>query len=165
MQRLALVMAVMMLGMPLVNGYHTGVGPGEQGTRDRAESMFPPSAWFDNSGGTLATEKGVGPTAPHGGPPVEPEGFSVQRILQQVQRGMEGLSKIKEEVQRVGQEAMRRNPGEKEWNPGSRRRGQEDRPRREAAQKAMDALKKGADATRGRGRRKGRMYQRAGVRN
>jgi hypothetical protein len=78
---------------------------------------------------------------------------------------MEGMSKIKEEVQRVGQEVMRRNPGGKEWNPSSGEGGQEDRPRREAAQKAMDAMKKGADATRGRGRRKGRMYQRTGVRN
>jgi hypothetical protein len=78
---------------------------------------------------------------------------------------MEGLSKIKEEVQRVGQEAMRRTPGEEEWNPGSGGSGQKDRPRREAAQKAMDALKKGADATRGRGQRKGRMYQRTGVQN
>ncbi len=65
---------------------------------------------------------------------------AAQRILQQVQRGMEGLVKIRES-------------------------GQENRPKREAAQKAMDALKKGADATRGRGRRKGRMYQRAGVHN
>ncbi len=53
----------------------------------------------------------------------------------------------------------------KEWSPGPRRSGQEDRPRRETAQKAMDALRKGADATRGRGKRKGRMYQRAGTRN
>jgi hypothetical protein len=53
----------------------------------------------------------------------------------------------------------------REWNSGSGGSGQEDRPRREASQKAMDALKKGADATRGRGRRKGRMYQRAGIRN
>jgi hypothetical protein len=52
----------------------------------------------------------------------------------------------------------------KEWNPGTRGSGQEDRPRREAAQKAMDALKKGADAIRGRGKRKSRMYQRAGTR-
>jgi hypothetical protein len=131
MQRLALMMAVMILGMPPVNGYHTGVGPGEQGTRNLAESMFPPSAWFYNSGGTLATEKEVSPGAPNGGPPVEPGGFSVQRILQQVQRGMEGLSKIKEEVQRVGQEAMRRNPGGKEWNPGSGESGQEDNGRLE----------------------------------
>ncbi len=165
MQRLALMMAVMMLGMPPVNGYNTGVGPGSQGARDQAESMFPPSAWLDNSGGTPATEKGVSSAALEGGLPVEPGGFSVQRILQQVQRGMEGLVKIKEEVQRAGQEATRKNPGNRSWNPGSGENGQDSRPKREATQKTMDALKKGADATRGRGRRKGRMYQRAGVRN
>ncbi len=60
-------------------------------------------------------------------------------------------------------EAMRSTPGGREWNPGPGGSGQEDRPRREAAQKAMDALKKGEDATRGRGQRKGRMYQRTGV--
>ncbi len=96
---------------------------------------------------------------------MEPGGFSVRRILQRVQQGMEGLTKIKEEVQRAGQEATRSNPGGKEWNPGLGETDQENRPRREAAQKAMDALKKGADATRGRGRRKGRMYQRTGVPN
>jgi hypothetical protein len=165
MQRLALMMAVMMLGMPPVNGYDTSAGPGNQGARDQAESMFPPSAWFDNNRETLAIEKGVSSAALNGGPPVEPGGFSVRRILQQVRQGMEGLTKIKEEVQRTGQEATRRNPGEEEGNPGSGGSGQENKPEREAAQKAMDALKKGADATRGRGRRKGRMYQRAGVRN
>ncbi len=63
------------------------------------------------------------------------------------------------------QEAARRDPGDRGWNPGSGESGQDSRPKREAAQKAMDALKKGADATRGRGRRKGRMYQRVGLRN
>ena len=163
MQRLALMMAVMMLGMPPVNGYDTSVGSRNQGARDQAELMFPPSAWFGNSGGTLAMEQGASSTALNGGPPVEPGGFSVRRILQQVRQGMEGLTKIKEEVQRTGQEATRRNPGEEEGNPGSGGSGQENKPEREAAQKAMDALKKGADATRGRGRRRGRVYQRAGI--
>ncbi len=112
-QRLALMMAVMMLGMPPVNGKDTSAGPGNQGARDRAELMFPPSAWLDNSRETLAMEKGVSSAALNGGPPVEPGGFSVRRILQQVQQGMEGLTKIKEEVQRTGQEATRRNPGGK----------------------------------------------------
>jgi hypothetical protein len=62
-------------------------------------------------------------------------------------------------------EVIEKTPGGREWNPGPKGSGQEDRPRREAAQKAMDALKKGADATRGRGKRKGRIYQRAGIRN
>jgi hypothetical protein len=165
MQRLALMMAVMMLGMPPVNGCHTSVGPGEQGARDQAEPMIPPSAWFGDSRGTPTTERGVGSAARNEAPPVEPGGFPIRRILQQVQWSMESLTKIKEEVQRAGQEATRRNPEGREWNPGSGESGQDSRPKREAAQKAMDALKKGADATRGRGRRKGRMYQRAGVRN
>jgi hypothetical protein len=62
-------------------------------------------------------------------------------------------------------EATRRNPEDREYNSGSGESGQDSRPKREAAQKAMDALKKGADVTRGRGRRKCRMYQRAGIRN
>ncbi len=165
MQRLALMMAVMILGMPSVNGYDTSVGPGSQGARDQAERMFPPSAWFGDSGEALATKKKISSATLKGSPPVEPGGLSVERILQQVQQGMEGIAKIKDEVQRAGQKATNRDPGGQDWNPGSGGGGQDSRPKREAAQKVMDALKKGADATRGRGRRKGRMYQRAGVRN
>ncbi len=74
MQRLALMMAVMMLVMPPVNGYNASVGPGSQGASDQAESMFPPSAWFGNSRETLTTEKGVGSAAPNGCSPVETGG-------------------------------------------------------------------------------------------
>jgi hypothetical protein len=165
MQRLALKMAVMMLGMPLVNGCNTSVGPGSQGAGDQAEMSCSPSAWFGNSGETLTTERGISSATLDGNPPVEPGGFPVERILQQVQQGMEGLAKIKDEVLRAKREVTRRNLGDREWNPGSGESGQDSRPKREAAQKAMDALKRGADATRGRGRRKGRMYQRAGIRN
>jgi hypothetical protein len=78
---------------------------------------------------------------------------------------MEGLEKMRSEVLKVGREAAERNSEDREHNPGSGESGQEGRPKREAAQKAMDALKKGADATRGRGRRKSGLYQRAGIRN
>ncbi len=155
MQKLALMMAVMMLGMPPVNGYRADMGFGAQGERGRAEPMFYPPTQIENSLKTPVAERGVSPAAPHRGPPVEPGGFSALRILQQVQLGMESLSKIKVEIA----------SGRKKWNPNSGGSGQEDRPGRAAAQKAMDALKKGADASRGRGRRKGRMYQRAGIRN
>jgi hypothetical protein len=165
MRRLALMMAVMMLGMPQVNGYNTGVGPGNQGAGDQAEMMFPPSAWPANNREALATEKKVSAATLDGNPPVEPGGFSVRRILQKIQQGMEGLAKIKDEVLKAGQEASRRDPGDRGWSPSSGESGQDSRPKREAAQKAMDALKKGADATRGRGLRKGRMYQRTGIRN
>jgi hypothetical protein len=165
MQSLALMMAVMMLGMPPVSGCGADVGPGSQGVGNQAEVTSPPSAWPGNSGETLATEKRVSAATLYGNPPVEPGGFSVRRILQQIQQGMEGLEKMKREVLKAGQEAAKGNPEDREYSPGSGESGQDNRPKREAAQKAMDVLKKGADATRGRGRRKGRMYQRAGIRN
>jgi hypothetical protein len=158
------MMAVMMLGMPPVSGYHAGMEPGTRGGEGKVESRFYTSAQGKGSMEAPAAEKGFNLADPHGDLPVEPEGLSALRILQQVQLGMESLSKIKEEIQEKGLE-VEKTSGRKEWNSGSRGSGQEDRPRREAAQKAMDALKKGADATRGRGRRKGRMYQRAGIRN
>ncbi len=52
-----------------------------------------------------------------------------------------------------------------EHSPDPEESSQGSRPKREAARKAIDALKKGADATRGRGRRRGQVYQRAGIRN
>ncbi len=165
MQKLALMMAVMMLGMSPVNGCNTSVDSGSQGAGGRAEMMFPPSAWFDSGREALATKKRVNSATLEGNTPVEPGGFSVRRILQQVQQGMEGLVKIKNEVLRTGQEAARKNSEGREYNPGSGESGQDSRPKREAAQKAMDALKRGSDATSGRGRRKGRLYQRAGIRN
>ena len=73
--------------------------------------------------------------------------------------------KIKNKVLRAGQRAAEENPEGKEYNPGLGENGQGNRPKREAAQKATEALKKGADATRGRGQRRGRLYQRAGTRN
>ena len=59
----------------------------------------------------------------------------------------------------------KREPTVSEHGPDPGQDGLGSRPRREAAQKAMDALKKGAQATRGRGHRRGRMYQRAGAIN
>ncbi len=83
-QKLALMMAVMMLGMPPVNGYRADMGSGAQGERGRTEPMFYPSTQIENSMGTPAAEKGVNPAAPRGDPPVEPGGLSALRILQQV---------------------------------------------------------------------------------
>jgi hypothetical protein len=165
MQRLALMMAVMMLGMPPVNGCNTSVGPRGQGAGNQAEMMYSPSAWFGDSGGTLTTEKGISSATLDGSPTVEPGGFPVELILRPVQQGMGGLAKMKEDVLSAKREAAKGNPEDREYSPGSGESGQDNRPKREAAQKAMDALKKGADATRGRGRRKGRVYQRAGIRN
>ncbi len=96
---------------------------------------------------------------------MEPGGLPVGRILQQIQLGVEGLVRIRNEVLRIGQGAEKENSEEREYNPGVGEKGQGDRSEREVAQKATEALKKGADATRGRGQRKSRLYQRAGARN
>ncbi len=97
--RLALMMAVMMLGMPRVNGCHAGMEPGAQGYGGGMEPKFYSSAQVERSGGAPVAEAEVKLTALHGAPPVEPGGFSASRILQQVQLGMASLSKIREEIQ------------------------------------------------------------------
>jgi hypothetical protein len=111
------------------------------------------------------TEGRISPTVLRGGPPVEPGGLPVRRILQQIQLGIEGLVKIKNEVLRAEQGAAEEDPEGGKYNPGSGENDQGNRPERGAAQKETEALKKGADGTRGRGQRKGRLYQRAGTRN
>ncbi len=58
-----------------------------------------------------------------------------------------------------------REPTVNEHDPDPEQDGLGIKPRREAALKAMGTLKKGAQATRGRGHRRGRMYQRAGALN
>jgi hypothetical protein len=165
MQKLALMMAVMMLGMSLAHGCSTSIDLGSQGARGQTETMFPPSTWSSSDGEALMTEGGISSTALRGGPPVEPGGLPVRRILQQIQLGVEGLVKIKNEVLRARQRAAEENSEGEEYIPGSGENGQGHRLKREAAQKATEALKKGADATRGRGQRRGRLYQRAGTRN
>ena len=94
---------------------------------------------------------------------MEPGGRPIGRILQRIQLGVEGLAGIRNEVPSTKRGTAKERPEAREYNPGLGESSQENRPKREAAQKAMDALKKGADATRGRGRRRGRVYQRAGI--
>jgi hypothetical protein len=165
MQKLALMMVVMILGMSPAHGCSIGADPESQRVRDQAEMMPPPSTWSGGDGKALMTKDGISSAAAEGGPPVEPGGHPIGRILQQIQLGAESLVRIKNEVLRIGQETVKDNPEAKGYSPGSGENGQESRPEREAAQKATDALKKGADATRGRGHRRGRMYQGAGARN
>jgi hypothetical protein len=155
MQKLALMMAVMILGMSPAHGCSISAGPGGQGVRGQAETMLPPSTWYGDDGKALMTKDEISSTTAKGGPPVEPGGLPIGRILQQIQLGIKGLVRVKNEVLRVGQETVKDDPEAREYNPGLGESSQESRPKREAAQKAMDALKKGADATRGRGRRRG----------
>jgi hypothetical protein len=78
MQKLALMMVVMMLGMSPVNGCNTSVDSGSQGVRDPAEMVLPPSTWFSSDREALTTERRVSSAASVGDPPVEPGGVSSQ---------------------------------------------------------------------------------------
>jgi hypothetical protein len=92
-QKLALMMAVMMLGMPPVSGYHAGMEPGTQGEEGRMEPRFHASTQVERSVGAPAAERGIEPAALHRGPPVEPGGFSISQVLQQAQLKMEACGK------------------------------------------------------------------------
>ncbi len=110
MQKLALMMAVMMLAMSPVNGCNTSIDSGSQGVGGQAGTMFPPSVWFSSDGEALTTERRVSSAELKGDPPVEPGGFPVRRILQQIQLGVESLVKIRNEVLRAGQGAAEKSP-------------------------------------------------------
>jgi hypothetical protein len=165
MKKLALMMAVMILGMSLDHGCGIGVDPESQGIRDQAEMMPPPSTWSGGDGKALMTKDKISSAAAEGSPPVEPGGHPIGQILQQIQLGVEGLGRIRNEILRIGQGTAKEDPEEKDIKPGSGEKGQGNRPEGEAAPKTAKALKKGADATRGRGQRKSRLYQGAGARN
>jgi hypothetical protein len=165
MQKLALMMAVMILGMSPAHGCSIGANPGSQGVRDQAGMTLPPSTWPGGDGKTLMAKGRISSAAAERSQPVEPGGHSIGRILQQIQLGVEGLGRIGSEILRIGQDTAKEVPGEKDNGPGSGEKGQGNRPEGEAAPKAAEALKKGADATRGRGQRKSRLYQGAGARN
>ncbi len=157
MQKLALMMAVMILGMSPAHGCSIGVNPGSQGVGDQAVITLPSHAWSGGSGKTLTTRDKISSAAAEGGPPVEPGGHPIEQVLQQIRLGVQGL--------RIGQGTAKENLEEQDIKPDSREKDQGNGPESETAPKTAEALKKGADATRGRGQRKGRLYQRAGIRN
>ncbi len=165
MQKLALMMAVMILGMSPAHGCSIGANPGCQGVGGQAEVMSPLPMWSSGDGKTLMAKDTVSAAAAEGNQPVEPGGYSIGRILQQIQLGVDGLERIGNEIIRIGQDKAKEAPEEQEDGPVLREKDRDYKPESETAPKAAEALKKGADAARGRGQRRGRLYQRAGTRN
>ena len=102
MQKLALMMAVMILGMSPAHGCSISADPGIRGVKDQAEMTLPPSTWPGGDGKTLMTKDKISSAAAEGSPPVEPGGHPIGRILQQIQLGVEGLGRIRSEVLRIG---------------------------------------------------------------
>jgi hypothetical protein len=126
MQKLALMMAVMILGMSQAHGCSISADPGSRGGRDQAEMTLLPSTWSSDGGKALMTEDII--TA-KGGLPVEPGGHPIGRILQQIQLGVESLARVRNEVLEIGSEAAKERPEAREYNPDLEESGQESRPR------------------------------------
>ncbi len=164
-QKLALMMAVMILGMSPAHGCSTGAGSRSPGVGGPAEVMPLLPTWFSGNRKTLMVKDTVSSAAAEGNQPVEPGGYPIGRILQQIQLRIEGLERMEDEIMRIGQDRVRGAPEEREDGPDPREKDRAYKPEGEAAPKAAEALRKGSDAARGRGQRKSRLYQRAGARN
>ncbi len=158
MQKLALMMAVMILGMSPAHGCSIGADPRSLGIGGQAEIMPLLPTWSGDGGRTLMTKDTVSSAAKEGNQPVESGEHLIGRILQQIQLGIGGLN-------RTGQDEAMEAPGEQEGGPDLREKGQNYKLEGETTLKAAGALRKGADAARGRGQRKSRLYQRTGARN
>ena len=72
MQKLALMMAVMILGMSPAHGCSIGVNPGSQGVGNQAEITLPSHAWSGGNEKALMTREKISSAAAEEGPPVEP---------------------------------------------------------------------------------------------
>ncbi len=165
MQKLALMMAVMILGMSPVHGCSIGASPGCQGVRNQEEMMPLLPAWPSGDGKTLIAKDTVSSAAAEGSQPVEPGGHSIGRTLRQIQLRVEDLERIGKRILRIGQDEAKEAPEGQKDGPDSREKDRVYKPDGETAPKATEALRKGADAARKRGQRKSRWYQRTGARN
>ena len=164
MQKLALMMAVMILGMSPAHGCSIGADPRSLEIGGRVEMMPLLPTWYGDDG-TLIAKDTVSSAAAEGNQPVEPGGHSIGRTLRQIQLRVEDLERIGNRILRIGQDKAKEAPEGQKDGPDSRGKDRDYRPEGETAPKAAEALRKGADAARGRGQRKSRWYQRTGARN
>ena len=74
MQKLALMMAVMILGMSPAHGCSIGASPGCQGVGNQTEMVPLLPAWPSGDGKTLMAKDTVSSAAAEGNQPVEPGG-------------------------------------------------------------------------------------------
>jgi hypothetical protein len=160
MQKLALMMAVMILGMSPAHGCSIGADSRSPEVGSPAEMMPLLPTWFSSGGKTLMAKDTISSATAGGNRSVEPGGRLVGQIWPQTQWKVEGMERMGDEVSRV-----EKAPGEREEGPGPRGKNQVYKLEGEAAPKAAETLRRGADAARGRGQRKGRLYQRTGARN
>jgi hypothetical protein len=100
MQRLALMMAVMVLGMPQVHSYHAITGSEVLWGWDRTEPrIYPPTLTRESRGIPAAREQNR-PTAQHKTSSAEQDESATLQVLQQIQLETEKVRKEREEIQR-----------------------------------------------------------------
>ena len=164
MQKLAMMMAVMILGMSPAHGCSIGADPRSPEVGGQAEMMPLLPTWYGDDV-TLIARNTVSSAAAEGNQPVEPGGQLIGRTLRQIQLRVEDLERIGNRILRIGQDKAKEAPEEREDGPDPREKDRVYKPEGGGAPKAAEALRKGADAARGRGQRKSRWYQRTGARN
>ncbi len=149
MQKLAMMMEVMILGMSPAHGYSISADSGslEIGGQAKVMSLLP--RWYSDDG-TLTARNVVSPAATEGYQPVEPGGYSVGRNLQQSQLRVEDWERIRNRILGLGQNEAEEAPGEQRERLDPEGRNQVYRLEDEATPKTTEALRKGADAARGR---------------
>ena len=151
MQKLAMMMAVMILGMSPAHGYSIGANPGSLEIGGPIEMMPLLPRWYSDDG-TLIARNTVSSVTAEGNQPVEPGGHLVGRTLQQTQLRIEDLERIRNRILGLGQDEAEEALEEQREGPDPEGRNQVCKLEGEATPKTTEALRKGADAARGRGR-------------
>ncbi len=159
MQKLAMMMAVMILGMSPAHGYSIGADPGSLEVGGQVEIVPLLYRWYSDDR-TLTARNMVSLVAAEGNRPVEPGGRFVGQNLQQTQLKIKDLERIRNQILRLGEDEAEEAPEEQKEGPDLGKRDQVHRLEGKAAPKTTEALKKGADAARGRGRSHQRMSER-----
>jgi hypothetical protein len=149
MQKLAMMMAVMILGMSPAHAYSIGADPGSLEVGGQVE-MMPLLIRVYSDDWTLTARNTVSSVMTEGYRPVEPGGYFVGRTLQQAQLGIEDLERTRNRILRRGQDEAEEAPGEQRERLDPEGRNQVYRLEDEATPKTTEALRKGADAARGR---------------
>jgi len=151
MQKLAMMMAVMILGMSPAHGYSIGMDSRSLEVGGQVE-MVPLLFRGYSDDWTLTARNTVSSVAAEGNRPVEPGGYFIGRNLQQAQLRIEDWERIRNRILRLGQDEAEEALEEQREGPDPGGRNQVYKLEGEATPKTTEALRKGADAARGRGR-------------
>jgi hypothetical protein len=159
MQKLAMMMAVMILGMSPAHAYSISADPGSLEVGGQME-MMPPLVRVYSDDWTLTARNTVSSVMAEGYRPVEPGGYFVEWTLQQAQLEIEDLERTRIRILGLGENEAEEAPGEQRKRLDPEGKDQVYRLEDEATPKTTEALRRGADAARGRGRSHQKMEER-----